>query len=86
MNAKKKMIRTKIAKHKLIKEKGIQKQFNELITQLGDEGLVELYEECYPNEIEKDYEREIIEYFDWNDDNPKRQKELLDKLKEILEE
>ena len=69
---------------KKLSQKDIKKQFMEGITQLSDMGLAELYDECYPNE-EKDYEQEVIEYFNWNSDNPERQKELLDKLNEMLE-
>ena len=68
-----------------LKQNKLEKEFNELITQLDDAELSELYDECYPQEEEKDLEQEIIEYFSWNSDNPKRQKELLATLKGMIE-
>lgn len=64
-----------------MRDKGLKKEFIDLISNLNQEQLEEFYEELYPSDLEKDLEQECIEYFDWNNDNVKRQKELVSILK-----
>ena len=55
----------------------LKKEFMQLIGDLDTTQLEEFHEELYPDDLERDLEMECIEYFDWYDNSPKRQKEII---------
>jgi len=75
---------TKSRESENMKEKKTEKEFMNLISSLNETQLEEFYEELYPSDLEKDLEQECIDYFEWNNDNPKRQKEMIKSLEQIL--